>query len=144
MVNKWDLIGKNEKTHNDFRKSIEEKIAPLTFIPVIFASVLNKQRIFQTIELAIEVDANRRSKISTSALNDAMLPEIEHYPPPANKGKYIKIKYITQLPTKTPTFAFFCNLPQYIKVPYERYLENKLRGHFKLEGVPIKLFFRKK
>ena len=144
MVNKWDLIEKTEKTHDRFRKSIEEKIAPLTFIPVIFASVLKKQRIFQSIELAIDVFENRKTKITTSALNDAMLPEIERYPPPALKGKHIKIKYITQLPTKTPAFGFFCNLPQYIIAPYQRYLENKLRSHFKLEGVPIKLFFRKK
>lgn len=144
MVNKWDLIEKSNNTHESFRKSIEEKIAPLTFIPVIFASVLKKQRIFQAIELAIEVNENRNSRISTSTLNEKMLPEIEHYPPPALKGKHIKIKYITQLPTKTPAFAFFCNLPQYIKLPYQRYLENKLRSHFKLDGVPIKLFFRKK
>jgi len=144
MVNKWDLIEKGNNTHEAFRKTIEEKIAPLTYIPVIFTSVLNKQRIFQAIELAIDVYENRNTKIPTSLLNDKMLPEIEHYPPPALKGKYIKIKYITQLPIRTPTFAFFCNLPQYIKAPYQRYLENKLRSHFKLDGVPIKLFFRQK
>ena len=144
MVNKWDLIEKDHKTHDDFKKSILEKIAPLTFIPVIFTSVLNKQRIFQAIEQAITVFDNRMARITTSALNDALLPEIERYPPPAIKGKYIKIKYITQLPTQTPAFAFFCNLPQYIKLPYQRFLENKLRSHFELAGVPIKLFFRKK
>ena len=144
MINKWDLIEKDNKTHDAYKKAIQEKIAPLTFVPVMFTSVLKKQRIFQAIEKAIEVYDNRTSKIATSALNDAMLPEIERYPPPATKGKYIKIKYITQLPTRTPAFAFFCNLPQYIKAPYQRFLENKLRSHFQLEGVPIKLFFRKK
>lgn len=144
MVNKWDLIEKDHKSHEAFKKTILEKLAPNDFIPIIFSSVLKKQRIFQAVEKAIEVYDNRNVKIATSKLNDAMLPEIERYPPPALKGKYIKIKYITQLPTKTPAFAFFCNLPQYVKVPYQRYLENKLRGHFQLEGVPVKLFFRKK
>lgn len=144
MVNKWDLIEKDHKSHEAFKKTILEKLAPNDFIPIIFSSVLKKQRIFQAVEKAIEVYNNRNIKISTSKINDAMLPEIERYPPPALKGKYIKIKYITQLPTKTPSFAFFCNLPQYIKAPYQRYLENKMRGHFGLEGVPIKVFFRKK
>jgi len=144
MVNKWDLIEKDHKSHEAFKKTILEKLAPNDFIPIVFSSVLKKQRIFQTIEKAIEVYNNRNIKISTSKLNDTMLPEIEKYPPPALKGKYIKIKYITQLPTKTPSFAFFCNLPQYIKVPYQRYLENKMRSHFQLEGVPFKVFFRKK
>ena len=144
MVNKWDLIEKDHKSHEAFKKTILEKLAPNDFIPIIFSSVLKKQRIFQAIEKAINVYDNRNIKIATSKLNDAMLPEIERYPPPALKGKYIKIKYITQLPTKTPAFAFFCNLPQYVKIPYQRYLENKMRGHFQLEGVPIKLFFRKK
>ncbi len=144
MVNKWDLIEKDHKSHEAFKKTILEKLSPNDFIPIIFSSVLKKQRIFQAIEKAIEVYDNRNIKIATSKINDAMLPEIERYPPPALKGKYIKIKYITQLPTKTPSFAFFCNLPQYIKAPYQRYLENKMRSHFKLEGVPIKVFFRKK
>lgn len=144
MVNKWDLIEKDNKTSGSFKKAILEKLAPMDFIPVIFTSVLKKQRIFQSIEKAIEVYENRGKRIPTSALNDKMLKEIESYPPPSVKGKYIKIKYITQLPTKTPAFAFFCNLPQYIKAPYERYLENKLRKHFDFSGVPIKLFFRKK
>lgn len=145
MVNKWDLIkGKDSNTAEKFRKEIEEKLGPLSYIPIIFTSVIGKQRIFQAIELAIEVYNNRRKKISTSALNDAMLPEIEQNPPPALKGKYIKIKYITQLPVHTPTFAFFCNLPQYIKEPYERFLLNKLRSKFDFKGVPVKLVFRKK
>jgi len=144
MVNKWDLIEKDHKSHEAFKKSILEKLAPNDFIPIVFSSVLKKQRIFQTIEKAIEVYNNRNIKIATSKINDAMLPEIERYPPPALKGKYIKIKYITQLPTKTPSFAYFCNLPQYIRAPYQRYLENKMRSHFQLEGVPIKVFFRKK
>ncbi|TRX61215.1 ribosome biogenesis GTPase Der [Fulvivirga sp. M361] len=144
MVNKWDLIEKDTKTADIFRKSIEEKLGTLDYIPIIFTSVLKKQRIFQAIEKAINIFNSRTQKIPTSRLNDVILPEIERNPPPAIKGKYIKIKYITQLPTYAPTFAFFCNLPQYIKVPYERFLENKMRKHFDLEGVPIRLFFRKK
>ena len=144
MVNKWDLIEKDSNTMNAFKKDFEEKLGQMDFIPIIFTSVINKQRIFQAIEKAVEVYENRIQKIPTSKLNDAILPEIERYPPPAIKGKYIKIKYITQLPTHTPTIAFFCNLPQYIKAPYERYLENKLRTHFDFEGVPVKLVFRKK
>ena len=144
MVNKWDLIDKDTKTAEQFRKTIVEKLGPLSYIPIIFTAVTEKQRILKAIETAIEVNDNRTRKIPTSKLNDAMLPEIEHYPPPALKGKHIKIKYITQLPTHTPTFAFFCNLPQYIKAPYQRFLENKLRSHFDLEGVPVRIFFRKK
>ncbi len=144
MVNKWDLVEKDTHTSEKFRKTIQEKLSPLDFIPIIFTSVTKKQRIFQAIEKAMEVHENRIKKISTSALNDKILPEIENYPPPAFKGKYIKIKYITQLPVHTPTFAFFCNLPQYIKLPYERFVENKIREHFDFSGVPIRVFFRKK
>lgn len=144
MVNKWDLVEKDHKTHDDYKKDLLQKIAPFNFIPVVFTSVINKKRINQVLELAVNVYNERQKKVSTSKLNEALLPEIERYPPPAVKGKYIKIKYITQLPTKTPTFAFFCNLPQYIKSAYERYLENKLRHHFGFEGVPVKLVFRKK
>ena len=144
MVNKWDLIEKDTKTADNFKKTINEKLGPLSYIPIVFTAVTEKQRIHKAIETAIEVYENRSQKISTSKLNDALLPEIERYPPPSLKGKYIKIKYITQLPTYTPTFAFFCNLPQYIKEPYKRFLENKMRSHFNLEGVPVKLFFRKK
>ena len=144
MINKWDLIEKDHKTADKVHKAIEEKLGPFSYIPIVFTAVTEKQRIHKAIETAIEVSANRTRKISTSKLNDAMLPEIERYPPPALKGKHIKIKYITQLPTYTPAFAFFCNLPQYIKAPYQRYLENKLRGHFDLIGVPVRIFFRKK
>lgn len=144
MVNKWDLVEKDSKTAKQYEDAIREKLAPNDFLPIIFTSVVNKQRIFQTIEKAVMVYENKYKKIPTSQLNDIMLKVIEDYPPPAIKGKYIRIKYITQFPAKTPTFAFFCNLPQYIKEAYQRYLENKLRQHFDFEGVPIRLFFRKK
>ena len=144
MVNKWDLIEKDSNTMKQFTAELDERLGQMTWIPKIFTSVTEKQRIFQAIEKAVDVYENRVRKVPTSQLNDAMLPEIEHYPPPALKGKYIKIKYLTQLPTKSPTIAFFCNLPQYIKEPYERYLENKLRSHFEFDGVPVKLVFRKK
>ncbi|UII34510.1 ribosome biogenesis GTPase Der [Fulvivirga ulvae] len=144
MVNKWDLIEKENNTAEKYKKAILQKLGQLDYIPIIFTSVVKKQRIFQAIEKAIEIYDNRNSKISTSKLNEAILPEIENNPPPAIKGKYIKIKYITQLSAQTPAFAFFCNLPQYIKAPYERFLENKIRKNFNLEGVPIRLFFRKK
>ncbi len=144
MVNKWDLIEKDAKTAKQFEDAIREKLAPNDFLPIIFTSVINKQRIFQTIEKAVHVYENKYKKISTSKLNDVMLKIIEDFPPPAIKGKYIKIKYITQFPAKTPTFAFFCNLPQYIKESYQRFLENKLRENFDFEGVPLRLFFRQK
>ncbi len=144
MMNKWDLIEKDSKTMNTFKAELEEKLGHLNWIPKIFTSVTEKQRIFQAIEMAVQVYENRIRKISTSQLNDALLPEIEYYPPPALKGKHIKIKYVTQLPTHSPTIAFFCNLPQYIKAPYERFLENKIRAKFEFDGVPIKLVFRKK
>jgi GTPase len=144
MVNKWDLIEKDSKTSEKIKKEMMEAIAPIAYIPFIFASVLNKQRVFQVIEKAVEVYANKTKKIPTSALNDALLPEIIHYPPPAIKGKHIQIKYITQVSSKTPSFAFFCNLPQYIQVSYQRFLENKLRDKFDFEGAPVRLFFRKK
>ncbi len=144
MVNKWDLIEKETNTADKYKKELIAKLGMLDYVPIIFTSVLKKQRIFQAIEKATEIYENRIMKISTSKLNDTLLPEIERNPPPAIKGKYIKIKYITQLPVHTPTFAFFCNLPQYIKAPYERFLENKVRKHFDFEGVPIRLFFRKK
>lgn len=144
MVNKWDIIEKDNNTAEKYRKDLVQKLGQLDYIPVIFTSVVKKQRIFQAIEKAIQINENRTSKISTSKLNELILPEIERNPPPAIKGKYIKIKYITQLPAHTPAFAFFCNLPQYIKAPYERFLENKIRKNFSFEGVPIRLFFRKK
>jgi GTP-binding protein len=144
MVNKWDLVEKDSKTADKFKKGILEKLAPIDYIPIIFASALNKQRIFQVIEKAVEVFENKKKKIPTSQLNDKILPEIQHYPPPAIKGKLIQIKYITQVKASFPSFAFFCNLPQYIQPAYERYLENKMREHFDFEGVPIRLIFRKK
>jgi GTPase len=123
---------------------IKQKLAPFTDIPIIFISAINKQRIHRVLEEAMEVYHNRTQKIPTSKLNDILLPIIESYPPPSLKGKYIKIKFITQLPTHSPSFAFFCNLPQYVKDPYKRFLENKLREHFNFKGVPLRLFFRKK
>lgn len=144
VINKWDLIEKDQNTMKQYREQIEKRTAPFTDVPIIFTSVLNKQRIFDTLQAAIQVAQNRKRRISTSKLNEIMLPEIENYPPPAVKGKYVKIKYISQLPTPTPTFAFFCNLPQYIKDPYKRYLENKLRKHFDLHGCPVQIVFRQK
>lgn len=144
MINKWDLIEKDSNTMKKFTADLDDKLGQLTWIPKIFTSVTEKQRIFQAIELAVQVNENRERKITTSKLNEVMLREIDHYQPPALKGKHIKIKYITQLPTKSPTIAFFCNLPQYIKEPYERFLENKLREHFEFDGVPMKLVFRQK
>jgi len=144
MVNKWDLIEKDSNTAKKYQDELYEKLAPNTYIPIVFTSVLSKQRIFKTIEKAIEVYENKKKKIATSALNEVLLKEIERYPPPAIKGKFIKIKYVTQLPTHTPTFAFFCNHPKYIKAPYERFLENNIRKNFDFEGVPIKTVFRKK
>lgn len=144
MVNKWDLIEKDTKTADTFKKDMLEKLAPIDYIPMIFASALTKQRIFQVIEKAVTVFHNKTKRIPTSELNNAMLPEIVHYPPPGMKGKHIQIKYITQVAAKSPAFAFFCNLPQYIQESYQRFLENRLREKFDFEGVPIRLFFRKK
>jgi len=144
MVNKWDLVDKETNTAAELKKVYAEKLGLLNYMPIVFTSVTEKQRIFKAIETAIEVNNNRSQKISTSKLNAAMLPEIENYPPPAIKGKYIKIKYVTQLPTVTPSFAFFCNLPQYVKSPYKRFLENKLRDKFNLKGSPIRVYLRKK
>ncbi|RRB03862.1 ribosome biogenesis GTPase Der [Larkinella rosea] len=144
MVNKWDAIEKDSKTADQWKKEIVQRLAPIDYLPIIFASVVEKQRIFQVMEKAMEVYENKTKKIPTSKLNDAMQPEILNYPPPATKGKLIKIKYMIQLPTPSPTFVFFCNLPQYIKEPYERFLENKLRAHFGFDGAPITIFFRQK
>lgn len=144
MVNKWDLIEKDHKTMEKIKEDIIEKLGENKWIPIIFTSVINKQRIYQAIELASKVFENKTKKIATSKLNEIILPEIERYPPPAWKGKYIKIKYITQLPTKNPVFAFFCNLPQYIKSPYTRFLENRMRENFDFQGVPIKISYKKK
>lgn len=144
LVNKWDLVEKDHKTTDAFTKTIKEKIAPFIDVPIIFTSVPKKQRIYKALETALEVFNNRQMKIKTSELNDFLLPIIENNPPPATKGKYIKVKFITQLPTHFPAFAFFCNLPQYVKDPYKRFLENKLRDQYNLSGVPIEIFFRKK
>ncbi|MDW7690813.1 ribosome biogenesis GTPase Der [Flammeovirgaceae bacterium SG7u.111] len=144
MMNKWDLIEKENNTAKEVEAEIKGKLAPNDYIPIIFTSVLTKQRVFKAIEKAIDVYENRTKKIATSKLNEAMLAEIERTPPPSVKGKYIKIKYVTQLPTYTPTFAFFCNHPKYVKESYVRFLENRLRKHFNFEGVPINVFLRKK
>jgi GTPase len=144
MVNKWDLIEKDHKTMNKIKEEMMDRLGEHKWIPIIFTSVVEKQRIFQAIELAVKVFENKTRRIATSKLNDVMLQEIEKYPPPAWKGKYIKIKYVTQLPTKNPVFAFFCNLPQYIKDPYTRYLENRLRENFDFEGVPVKIVYKNK
>jgi GTPase len=144
LVNKWDLIEKETNTHKEFEELIREKIAPFSDVPIIFVSVIEKQRIFKAMEMAIEVYKNRSRKISTSELNDYFLPIIDKTPPPAFKGKYIKIKYVTQLPTRYPSFVFFCNHPQYLKEPYQRFLENKLRERFNFTGVPVEIYFRQK
>lgn len=144
LVNKWDLVEKDNKTTNEFEKLIRKEMEPFTDVPIIFMSVLSKQRIFKAIETAVEVYKNRTKKIKTSKLNEILLPIIENQPPPALKGKFIKIKYIMQLPTPQPQFAFFCNLPQYVKEPYKRFLENKLREHFDFNGVPVTVYMRKK
>ena len=144
LVNKWDLIDKSTETAKKFKEQIIKKIAPFTDVPIVFVSALEKQRLLKGLQAAIHVYNNRVNKISTSRLNDVMLPLIVHSPPPAIKGKYIKIKYCTQLPTHTPTFVFFANLPQYIKDPYKRYIENKLRENFDFSGVPVQIYFRKK
>ncbi len=144
VVNKWDTIEKDHKTMKEFVIRIQEKIAPFTDVPIVFTSVTEKQRIFKVVETAMEVYQNKTKRVSTSKLNEVMLEIIENYPPPAIKGKYVKIKYITQLPGRSPMFAFFCNLPQYIKDPYKRFVENKLRENFDFNGVPIQIFFRQK
>ena len=144
LVNKWDLIEKDSKTTILFENDIKEKTAPFTDYPILFISAINKQRIHKVLELIEQVNQNRNRKISTSELNEVMLQIIKNNPPPSLKGKYVKIKYVTQLPIYTPAFAFFCNLPQYLKDPYKRYLENRMREKFEFTGVPIRIFFRKK
>lgn len=144
LVNKWDLITKTNSSIKEYEKEILSKLKFASYIPIIFISAINKQRIYQALEKAILVYKNRLQKIPTHKLNKVMIPIIEHNPPPMLKGKHIKIKYVTQLPLKSPAFAFFCNLPQYIKDPYKKYLENHIRKNFNFEGVPIKIFFRNK
>ena len=144
VVNKWDLFEKESNTMRDYTEALKAHLAPFNDIPIVFTSVINKQRILEVLNAAAHVAENMKRRIPTSELNDAMLPEIENYPPPAWKGKYIKIKYVTQLPTRTPQFAFFCNLPQWVKDPYKRFLENKLRQHFDFTGCPIQVYTRAK
>ena len=144
LVNKWDLVEKQTNTAKDFEARIRKEIAPFTDVPIIFISALTKQRIYKAIEKAVEVYNNRSQRVKTSELNDYMLPIIEATPPPAIKGKYIKIKYCMQLPTELPQFVFFANLPQYVKDPYRRFIENKLRERFTFEGVPLDIYFRQK
>ena len=144
LLNKWDLIDKDTRTADQLKKMIGQKLGTLDFIPILFISVLKKQRIFKVVEKAMEVYENLHRKIPTSSLNSVMLEAVEKYPPPSIKGKQVKIKYVTQLPTRTPAIAFFCNHPRYIPPAYERYLENKLRENFNLEGAPVSLVFREK
>jgi GTP-binding protein len=144
LVNKWDLIEKDNHSVKNFTREVQERIAPFTDVPVVFTSTISKQRVFKALETAVEVNNNRRQKIQTHKLNELLQEWIAAYPPPALKGKFIKIKYATQLPNQTPAFAFFCNLPQYIKEPYKRYIENKIRENFNFSGVPIQIFFREK
>jgi len=144
LVNKWDLVEKETNTPRDYENMIRKRLAPFTDFPVLFVSALTKQRVHKALGEVMATYERKTTKISTSQLNDYFLPLIQRFPPPANKGKYIRIKYVTQLPTAVPSFAFFCNLPQYIKDPYKRFLENKLRDEFNFSGVPIRMFFRKK
>ena len=144
VVNKWDLIEKENNTMKEWKEFLEKKLAPFNDIPIIFTSVLNKQRILEVLQQAIRVYNSRKRRVPTSELNDYILPIIEDYPPASTKGKYIRIKYATQLPTPTPQFAFFVNLPQYIKESYRRYLENKMREQWDFSGVPIQIYFRQK
>lgn len=144
LINKWDLVEKDNNTMKSFESQLKERIAPFTDVPIIFTSVISKQRIFKAMEMAVEVYQNKSRRILTSQLNEFFQPLIENYPPPAIKGKYVKIKYVTQLPLKYPSFVFFCNLPQYVKEPYKRFLENKLRENYNFSGVPIKIYFRQK
>ena len=144
LVNKWDLVEKDTHAVKQYTQKIKQAIEPFTDVPILFMSVHTKQRIFKAIETAVEVYQNRSKRIPTRKLNDVLLPIIEHTPPPAYKGKYVKIKYITQLPTPYPQFAFFCNLPQYVREPYKRFLENKLRENFDYTGVPVTIYMRKK
>ncbi|MEJ2162128.1 MAG: ribosome biogenesis GTPase Der [Robiginitalea sp.] len=144
LVNKWDLVEKDTGSTKEYTREIREAIAPFTDVPILFISVQSKQRIYKAIETAVEVYQNRSRRIPTRKLNDVMLPIIEKYPPPSTKGKYVKIKFCTQLPTAYPQFAFFCNLPQYVRDPYKRFLENKIRENFVFTGVPMSIFMRKK
>lgn len=144
LVNKWDLVTKENNTALQFEKEIREKTAPFVDYPVLFISATARQRIHRILDLVDRVNENRNRKIPTPELNEVMLGIINDTPPPAQKGKHIKIKYVTQLPVYTPSFAFFCNFPQYVKDPYKRYIENRMREKFDFSGVPLRIFFRKK
>ncbi|MFL5739426.1 MAG: ribosome biogenesis GTPase Der [Flavisolibacter sp.] len=144
LVNKWDLLEKSTNTAKEYEKTLRQRMAPFSDVPILFISAKEKTRIFKAIEVALEVYDNRKRKIGTGQLNDVILKAIEAYHPPVVRGHPVKIKYITQLPTVVPSFAFFCNFPDDIKQPYKNYLENKLREHFQLTGVPVRIFFRKK
>ena len=144
VVNKWDLIEKDSNTHVRYKEMIKNKIAPFTDVPIIFTSAINKQRIYNVVETAVNVYKNKTTTIPTSKLNDILLPIVKDTPPPVYKGKSVKIKYITQLKKDYPIFVFFCNLPQYVKEPYRRFVENKIRQNFDFHGVPITLYFREK
>ena len=144
IINKWDLIDKDTHTARDYEELIKEKIAPFNDVPILFVSALTKKRVLKALEVLMEVYESMNIKITTSKLNDFFLPIIQRTPPPSLKGKYIKIKYITQLPTRCPSFAFFCNLPQYIPETYKRFLENKLRANYNFSGIPLRIYFRKK
>lgn len=144
VVNKWDLIEKTNKTHQQYKEYITKRIAPFTNVPILFASVLEKQRIHKILEKALEVFENRKRKVSTHQLNEFVLELVEKTPPPSYKGKYIKIKYVTQLPTPYPSISLYCNLPQYIREPYKRFIENNIREKFNFEGCPMEIYFRKK
>jgi len=144
LVNKWDLVEKGTHTVKQFEQQVRKRLEPFDDVPVLFVSALTKQRVYKALEVAVQVYGNRRRRIPTSRLNEVMLRAIEAHHPPAVKGKYIRIKYATQLPTHAPAFAFYCNLPQYVREPYKRYLENQIRKHFDFHGVPIRIFMRKK
>lgn len=144
LINKWDLVEKETNTMRDYEAKVKKQIAPFTDIPIIFISALTKQRLFKAIETAVDVFKNRKNRIATSKFNDTMLDVVKSYPPPAIKGKFVKIKYCMQLPTPTPQFAFFCNLPQYVRDPYKRFVENKLREIYNFTGIPITIYFRQK
>jgi GTP-binding protein len=144
LINKWDIIEKETDTAKHYKEAVKTRVAPFNDVPIIFTSAISRQRIHKVLETAIEVHENRKQKIPTSELNEVMLKAIENYPPPAYKGKYVKVKYVVQLPTYSPSFAFYCNYPQYMKEPYKRYVENQLRKHFNFTGVPIRVFFRRK
>jgi GTP-binding protein len=144
LVNKWDLVEKDTMSTRDYERKIREELQPFTDVPILFVSALTKQRLLKALETAVEVFENRKQRISTSKFNELMLPIIEATPPPALKGKYVKIKYCMQLPTPTPQFVFFANLPQYVKDPYKRFIENKLREQYNFSGVPIDIYFRQK